>query len=77
MISKEGISLDSDKIKEIFESHVPKDVTDVQSFMWITGICWKLIEGFSKVANLIISLHKRGKIFVWDQKCEESFNKLK
>ena len=27
--------------------------------------------------NPITSLHKRGKIFVWDQKCEEIFNKLK
>ena len=27
--------------------------------------------------NPITSLQKKGKIFVWDLKCEESFNKLK
>ena len=35
------------------------------------------LEGFSKIANPITSLQKMGKKFVWDQKCEESFNKLK
>ena len=27
--------------------------------------------------NSITSLQKKGKRFVWDQKCEDSFNKLK
>ena len=77
MISEEGISVDTDKIKSIIDWHVPKDVTDVQSFMGITGYYRKSIEGFSKIANPITSLQKKGKIFVWDKKCEESFNKFK
>ena len=36
-ISKEGISMDPDKIRAIMEWHVPKDVWDVRSFMGITG----------------------------------------
>ena len=58
------------------EWHVPKDVSNVRSFMGITGY-QKFIEGFSKMVNPITSLQKKGKIFVWDLKCEESFNKLK
>ena len=45
--------------------------------MGITGYYQKFIEGFSKIANPITSLQKKGKIFVWDLKCEESLNKLK
>ena len=45
--------------------------------MRITGYYQKFIEGFSRITNHITSLQKKGKIFVWDQKCEESFNKLK
>ena len=37
VITKYGISVDLDKIKAINEWLVPKDVTDVQSFMEITG----------------------------------------
>ena len=41
------------------------------------GLLPKFIEGFLKIVNPITSLQKKGKIFVWDLKCEESFNKLK
>ena len=77
VISKEGISLDPGNIRAIMECHIPKYVLDVWSFMGITGYYRKFIEGFSKIANPITSLQKKGKIFVWDLKCEESFNKLK
>ena len=45
--------------------------------MEITGYYKNFIEGFSKIANPITSLQKNGKKFVWDQKCEDNFNKLK
>ena len=45
--------------------------------MGITGYYRKFIEGFLKIANPITLLQKKGKKFVWDKKCEESFNKLK
>ena len=54
------------------EWHVPKDVTDVRSFMGITCYYRKFIEGFSKITNPITSLQKKGKKIVWDKKGEES-----
>ena len=45
--------------------------------MRITGYYRKFIEGFSKIANSITSLQKKGKKFVWDHKCEDNFTKLK
>jgi hypothetical protein len=77
IIFKDGISVDPNKIKTINEWHVPKEITDVRSFMGITGYYIKFIEGFSRITNPITSLQKKGKKFVWDQKCQESFNKLK
>ena len=77
VISEEGISTDPDKIKDIIDWPVPKDVTNAQSSMGITGYYQQFIEGFSKIANLITSLQEKGKKFVWDQKCEDIFNKLK
>ena len=77
VISEEGISVDSDIIREIMEWFVPEDVSDVWSFMGITSYYRKFIEGFSKIMNPITSLQKKGKIFVWDLKCEERFKKLK
>ena len=45
--------------------------------MEITGYYRRLIEGFSRIANPITSLQKKGKKFEWSQKCEDSFKKLK
>ena len=45
--------------------------------MEIIGYYRKFIEGFSRIANPITLLQKKGKKFIWDQKCEDSFNKLK
>ena len=45
--------------------------------MGITGYYQRFIEGFSRIANPINSLKKKGKKFEWSQKCEDSFKKLK
>ena len=76
-MTKEGIFVDPKKIKAIKDYPVPKNVTDIRSFMGITGYYRRFIEGFSKIANPITSLQKKGKKFDWNQKCEDSFKKLK
>ena len=76
-MSNEEISIDPHKIREIMEWSVPKYVSDVRSFIDITGYYRKFIEGFSKIVNPITSLQKRRKRLVWDLKCEEICNKLK
>jgi len=58
VISKDGISIDPDKIKAIINWPVPKDV---RSFMGITSYYRKFIEGFSKIVNPITSLQKKAR----------------
>ena len=77
VVTKEGISVDPEKIKAIKDWPVPKDVTNIRSFKGITGYYRRFIEGFSRIVNLINSLQKKGKKFDWNQKCEESFKRLK
>ena len=72
-MTKEGNSVDPKKIKAIEDWPVPKDVTDVRSFMGITSYYWRFIEGFLRIANPITSLQKKGNKFEWNQKCEERF----
>ena len=45
--------------------------------MGIIGYYRRFIEGFSRIANPITSLQKKGNKFDWNQKCEDSFKKLK
>ena len=45
--------------------------------MGIIGYYQRFIKGFSRIANPINFLQKKGKKFDWNQKCEQSFKKLK
>ena len=45
VVTKEGISVDPEKIRVIKDWAVPKDVTDVRSFMGITGDSLKDFQG--------------------------------
>ena len=49
VVTKEGISVDPEKIKAIEDWPVAKDVTDVRSFMGITSYYRRFIEGFAKL----------------------------
>jgi hypothetical protein len=77
VISKEGIFVNLDKMKAITKWNVPKDVTNIRSFMVIIVYYRRFIKGFSKVAYSITSLQNKGIKFNWTKKCQESFNKLK
>ena len=61
IVTKEGIFVDPEKIRAIEDWSVPKDVTDVRSFMGITGYYRRFIEGFSRIKNSRNSLQKKGK----------------
>ena len=56
IISKEGISVDLEKIEAIMNWTTPRNVTDVRSFMGLARYYKRFIEGFSKVAHAITSL---------------------
>ena len=73
IISEEGIFVDPKKIEAIMNCPTPGNVTDVISFMGLTGYYRRFIEGFSNVAHSITSLQKKGIKFEWMPRCEESF----
>ena len=77
VVTKEGISIDPEKIRAIEDWPVPRDVTDVWSFMGITGYYQRFIEGFSRIANPINSLQKKGKKFEWNQNTKKAFRSWK
>ena len=77
IVFKDGISVDPNKIKTMYEWQVSKKLNDIRSFMGITGYYQNFIEGFPKIAYPITSLQKKGKKFDWREKCIGSFNKLK
>jgi hypothetical protein len=77
IISKDGITVDPEKIEDIRECSAPKNVAEVISFMGLAGYNRRFIAGFSRITHPITSLQRKGKKFQWTEECERSFQQLK
>ena len=77
VISDGGISVDPSKVEAVLQWDTPKSATEVRSFLGLAGYYRKFIEGFSKLALPLTKLTGKGKAFIWDAQCEESFIELK
>ena len=77
MVSKGGISVDPEKIKAITDWPIPRNVTEVRSFLGLAGYYRKYVENFSKVARPMFKLLKKGIRFQWNERHTIAFEELK
>ncbi|XP_058774547.1 uncharacterized mitochondrial protein AtMg00860-like [Vicia villosa] len=77
VISGDGIVVDPSKVDAVLQWEAPKLVSEIRSFLGLAGYYQRFIEGFSKLALPLTQLTCKGKAFVWDIQCEESFTELK
>ena len=59
------------------EWEAPKNVKEIRGFLGMAGYYRRFIEGFSKRAVPMTKLLRKNVPFVWDDKCEKSFQTLK
>jgi hypothetical protein len=55
----------------------PSTVSEIHSFLGLTGYYRRFIKGFSKIAKPMTSLLEKGKEFKWIEECQESFYQLR
>jgi hypothetical protein len=77
VVSREGIAVDPGKVKEVLEWKPPTTVSEVQSFLGLTGYYKRFILSFSKIAKPITELLMKGKKYVWSEACDKAFKHLK
>lgn len=73
VISVDGISVDPAKIQAIIDWPTPTNVSEICSFMSLAGYYRRFVQNFSRIAHPIFSLQRKGKKFIWTEKCEEAF----
>ena len=77
VVSNEGVSVDPQKVEAVTNWPRPKNPTEVRSFLGLAGYYRRFVKGFSIRASPLTKLLRKDVKFVWDDKCQESFEMLK
>ncbi|GAU48377.1 hypothetical protein TSUD_405390 [Trifolium subterraneum] len=72
-----GIAVDPAKVDAVMKWGTPESVSEIRSFLGLAGYYRRFIEGFSKMALPLTLLTRKDQAYVWDEKCEKSFQELK
>jgi hypothetical protein len=68
--------VDPRKVQDVLSWKVPTNVSDIQSFLRLTGYYQRFIEGFLKIGKPMTELLEKDKQFKWTPACEASFQEL-
>ena len=77
IVSAKGIRVDPVKIEAVVNWKPPGSVTEVRSFLGLAGYYRRFVKGFSVIASPLTKLLKKGVMFEWSDKCQNSFEQLK
>ena len=77
VVTKEGIKVDPQKVKEITEWPRPTNVTEIRSFLGLAGYYRRFIKDFSKIASPLTNLLKKVNKFEWTERCQKAFQELR
>jgi transposase InsO family protein len=77
IVSTNGIQVDPEKVKVIAEWPYPRTVKGVQSFLGFCNFYRRFIRDYSKVAAPLTQLTRADHEFVFDEKCQQAFVRLR
>ena len=77
IISKQGIEVDKAKVELIVKLPSPTNVKEVRQFLGHVGFYRRFIKDFSKLARPFCELLVKDAKFMWDDRCQRSFEELK
>ncbi|XP_071909874.1 uncharacterized protein [Coffea arabica] len=77
IISKDGLAVDPAKVEAVAKWKRPENPTEVRSFLGLAGYYSRFIKDFSRIAGPLTNLTKKQGKYIWDVKCESSFQELK
>jgi len=77
IIGAEGIKMDPSKVEMVKSWPPPENVCDVRSFLGFANFYRRFIKNYSKVAEPLTRLTRKGQLFCWKDEHQEAFDALK
>ncbi|RVW73354.1 Retrovirus-related Pol polyprotein from transposon 17.6 [Vitis vinifera] len=77
IISEKGIEVDKAKVELIVKLPSPTTIKGVRQFFGHVGFYRRFIKDFSKLSKPLCELLAKDAKFVWDERCQRSFDQLK
>jgi hypothetical protein len=77
IITNRGIAVDPSKVSDVLKWEPPRTVSEIRSFLGLTGYYHRFIEGFSKIVKPLTTLLEKDMEFKWTSACQSSFEELK
>lgn len=77
IISAKGVKADPSKVEAVRQWPVPKNQTEVRSFVGLASYYRRFIRGFAEIARPLHQLTEKGRRFKWTEVCQTAFEHLK
>ncbi|GLU19566.1 hypothetical protein SLE2022_358110 [Rubroshorea leprosula] len=77
VVTKDGISVDPQKIEAVVDWKRPNSVAEIRSFLGLAGYYRRFVGDFSRIALPMTRLIRKDTKFEWTPECEKSFLTLK
>ena len=77
MVSQRGMEVDPKKIKVIVEMKPPRTEKEIRGFLGRIQYISRFIAQLTMTSELIFRLHKKEVPTVWNEQCQEAFEKIK
>jgi hypothetical protein len=77
VLSPEGVTMDSDKVKTILDWPEPRKVKDIQSFLGFGNFYRRFIDNYSGIVTPLTRLTRKNVPWNFDSACKSAFETLK
>ena len=77
VVSEDGVRCNPKKVEAIQLWEPPCTVTEIRSFLGMSGYYRKFLEHYADVSKPLVNLTKKDEPFTWSDKCQASFEHIK
>ncbi|XP_023749296.1 uncharacterized mitochondrial protein AtMg00860-like [Lactuca sativa] len=77
VINQKGISVDPAKVEVVMRWGVPRNTSEILSFLGLAGYYRRFIQDFSKISMPLTRLTKKNVTFQWDEGQQKAFETLR